>query len=165
MGQVVSFAGLCKLTILRMNMILPKPSEAGSAMLRYSMSQEGSLSTIGSVKSFMPSVSTLTPGKTHGSGGGSCVQGDGVTALQAGASPQGGGGNGARAVLWRGVGERGGEVVGPFADPRAKAASGVADDQAAVLVRGGVVEVKRFPLPFATPAKPASADGGVALDG
>ncbi|PYU47996.1 MAG: hypothetical protein DMG53_07395 [Acidobacteria bacterium] len=87
MGQVVSFAGLCKLTILRMNMILPKPSEAGSAMLRYSMSQEGSLSTIGSVKSFMPSVSTLTPGKTHGSGGGGCVQGDGVTALQAGPSP------------------------------------------------------------------------------
>src|SRR5437870_12158823 len=87
MGQVVSFAGLCKLTILRMNMILPKPSEAGSAMLRYSMSQEGSLSTIGSAKSLMPSVSTLTPGKTHGSGGGGRVRGDGVTALQAGPSP------------------------------------------------------------------------------
>src|SRR3989442_14838644 len=87
MGQVVFFAGFCKLTILRMNIILPEPREAGSAMLRYSMSHEGSLSTIGSVKSFMPSVSTLKPGKTQGSCGGVTTQGVGVTALQEGPSP------------------------------------------------------------------------------
>src|SRR5437870_54621 len=85
MGQVVFFAGLCKLTILRMNIILPGPRDAGSAMLRYWMSHEGSVSP-GRVKSFVPSVSTVTPGKTHGF----CTvttQGVGVTALQAGPSP------------------------------------------------------------------------------
>src|ERR1700693_2205480 len=86
MGQVVFFAGFCKLTILRMNMILPGPREAGSAMLRYWMSHEGWVSP-GKVKAFVPSVSTVTPGKTQGSCGGVTTQGDGVTALQAGPSP------------------------------------------------------------------------------
>ena len=65
-------------------MILPEPSEAGSAIESFSMSCEGCMS----VASPTVSVSTVTPGTLHGSSGVVTVQGVGVTALQAGPSPK-----------------------------------------------------------------------------
>src|ERR1700682_3442491 len=68
MGQVVSGGTFCRLTILRINMILPGPREAGAAMESFTMSCEGCMS----VASPIGSVSTVTPGTLHGSstGGG-----------------------------------------------------------------------------------------------
>src|SRR2546422_2800760 len=68
MGHVVSGGTFCKLTILRMNMILPGPSEAGSAMESFTMSCAGLLSSA----SPTASVRIVTPGTLHGSstGGG-----------------------------------------------------------------------------------------------
>src|SRR5881628_2969393 len=86
MGQVVFFGGSCRLTILRTNMILPEPREAGSAMDSFWTSHPGLVSP-GAVKSFVPSVRTVTPGNTHGFSGGGWLQGVGVTALQARPSP------------------------------------------------------------------------------
>src|SRR6267143_3878422 len=83
MGQVVFGGTFCRLTIFRMNMILPEPSEAGSAIESFSMSCAGCMSSA----SPTGSVRTVTPGKTHGSSGGVTVQGVGVTALQAEPSP------------------------------------------------------------------------------
>src|SRR2546422_2880011 len=83
MGQVVSGGTLCKLTILRMNMILPGPRETGSAMESFTMSCAGFLSSA----SPTASVRIVTPGTLHGSSGGVTTQGDGVTALQEGPSP------------------------------------------------------------------------------
>src|SRR6266480_4784410 len=82
-GQVVSGGTFCKLTIFRMNMILPEPSEAGSAMESFTISCAG----LPSSASPIVSVRTVTPGKTHGSSGGVTVQGVGVMALQAEPSP------------------------------------------------------------------------------
>src|SRR5712691_8925827 len=81
-GQVVSGGTFCKLTIFRMNMILPVPSEAGSAIESFTMSCEGCLSSA----SPTASVRIVTPGTLHGSSGGVTTQGVGVTALQAGPS-------------------------------------------------------------------------------
>src|SRR2546422_789759 len=84
MGQVVSGGTFCRLTIFRMNMTLPAPSEAGSAIDSFTMSCEGWLSSASPIGS----VSTVTPGTLHGSSGGATTHGVGVTALQAGPSPK-----------------------------------------------------------------------------
>src|SRR3989442_1733628 len=83
MGQVVSGGIFCKLTILRMNMSLPGPSEAGSAMESFTKSCAGLLSGA----SPTASVRTVTPGTLQGSSTTSW-HGVGVTALQAGPSPK-----------------------------------------------------------------------------
>src|SRR6266446_3267966 len=83
MGQVVSAGIFCKLTILRMNMILPGPREAGSAMESFTMSCAGLLSSA----SPTASVRIVTPGTLQGSSTTSW-HGVGVTALQAGPSPK-----------------------------------------------------------------------------
>jgi len=85
MGQVVSGGTFCKLTILRMNMILGLLGaliDAGSAIESFTMSCAGFLSSA----SPTASVSTVTPGTTHGSSR-TIVHGVGVTALQAEPSP------------------------------------------------------------------------------
>src|SRR6267143_416833 len=81
-GQVVSGVRVCRLTIFKMNMILPGPREAGSAIESFTMSCSGCLSSA----SPTASVRTVTPGTTQGLSGGG--QGDGVTALQEGPSPK-----------------------------------------------------------------------------
>src|SRR3989454_1380709 len=85
MGQVVSGGTFCKLTILRMNMILGLLGaliDAGSAIESFTMSCAGFLSSA----SPTASVRTVTPSTLHGSFGGVTTQGDGVTALQEGPS-------------------------------------------------------------------------------
>src|SRR5712692_2739195 len=81
-GQVVSGGTFCKLTILRMNMSLPGPSEAGSAMESFTISCAG----LPSSASPTASVRTVTPGTLQGSSTTSW-HGVGITALQAEPSP------------------------------------------------------------------------------
>src|SRR5712692_6161623 len=69
------------------------------------------------------------------------------------------------AVHLPGDGGEGGEAVGALGHALADAAVGVAEDAAALLVNRGVVEVEQVARAVATTAKPAGADGGVALDG
>ncbi|SRR6267143_6169100 len=83
-GQVVSGVRVCRLTIFKMNMILPGPREAGSAMESFTMSCSGCLSSA----SPTASVRTVTPGTLHESSGGVTTHGVGVTALQAEPSPK-----------------------------------------------------------------------------
>src|SRR6266851_1874588 len=69
------------------------------------------------------------------------------------------------AVHLAGDGREGAEAVGTFRDAVADATIGVADDDAAVLVNGGVVEVEQVAGAVAAAAKAPGADGGVALHG